>query len=202
MIAVIDYGIGNLRSAEKAFEHLGAPAELVDDPRELESASGVVLPGVGSFGRCAEALERGGWRGPINDLVDAGVPFLGICVGFQLLFGRSEESPGARGLDLLEGEIVRLDPSVKHPQIQWNRIISSRPNLLLPELDAEYWMYFVHSFAATGAPSVVATCDYGGPVVAVVELENVYGVQFHPEKSGSSGLELLGRFASHCESLR
>lgn len=199
MIAVIDYGIGNLRSAEKAFQHVGAAAMLVDDPRKLEGASGVVLPGVGSFGRCAEALDRGGWRGPIEDIVASRTPFLGICVGFQLLFEASEESPGAQGLGLLDGSIVRLDPSVKHPQIQWNRVETSRPNLLLPAQAQDRWMYFVHSYAASGTTSVVATCDYGGSVVAAVESDMVFGVQFHPEKSGTQGLELLARFASICE---
>ncbi len=198
VIAVIDYGIGNLRSAVKALEAAGASAELVSDPSALESADGVVLPGVGSFGRCAAALEKAPWGQAIREVVAAKTPFLGICVGFQLLFDSSEESPGARGLGILPGEVALLGAGVKHPQIQWNRVNRSTESRLFPERSEEVWMYFVHSFALASSPSVVATCDYGGPVIAAVEEENVFGVQFHPEKSGDDGLAMLRRFGAIC----
>jgi len=195
VIAVIDYGIGNLRSAVKAMEHVGASASLVSDPGELADASAVVLPGVGSFGRCAEALSAGSWRAPIREAVDSGIPFLGICVGFQLLYEGSEESPGARGLGLLPGMVRRLPGHVKHPQIQWNRVEAIAPNDLVPvDQDQDQWMYFVHSYAPSVGTETVATCDYGGPVAAVVQSGSLCGVQFHPEKSGDDGLALLRRF--------
>ncbi|HEX3946945.1 MAG TPA: imidazole glycerol phosphate synthase subunit HisH, partial [Acidimicrobiales bacterium] len=184
LIAVLDYGIGNLRSAEKALQHLGAPARLVADPAEVAGATGVVLPGVGAFGPCAAALERSGLAGPARAAVDRGVPFLGICIGFQLLYEGSEESPGASGLGLFEGTIRRLGEGEKRPQMQWNRLDRlDRPSGLLAGLDERPWMYFVHSYAAEVGPETVATCDYGGPLTAAAERENIWGVQFHPEKS-------------------
>ena len=201
MIAVIDYGIGNLRSAEKAMQHVGAAASLVSDPSELAEATAIVLPGVGSFGRCADALTSGGWRSPIADAVAAGVPFLGICEGFQLLYEASEESPGAVGLGLLEGQVRRLPGHVKHPQIQWNRLEVTADNDLL-DRNVESWMYFVHSYAPEVGDETVAVCDYGGPVAAAVQAESLFGVQFHPEKSGEDGLALLRRFTEYVEGAR
>lgn len=193
MIAVVDYGIGNLRSAEKALQHVGADASLVASPSGIEGASAIVLPGVGSFGRCADALETGGWVEPITAAVEAGTPFLGICVGFQLLYERSEESPGHRGLGLLEGSVTRLAGDVKLPQMQWNRLDVSKPNDLLDETP-EHWMYFVHSYAPAVGRDTVATCDYGSTISAAVQRGSLCGVQFHPEKSGAEGLEMLRRF--------
>ena len=193
MIAVIDYGIGNLRSAEKALQSVGAHARLVSDPGELVDASAVVLPGVGSFGRCAEALESGGWSQPIREVVERKVPFLGICVGFQLLYETSEESPAARGLGLLQGSVRRLPGAVKLPQMQWNRLEVVQENTLLGK-DEEHWMYFVHSYAPEIGPETIATCEYGGPVAAAVQVGMLCGVQFHPEKSGDQGLALLRSF--------
>ena len=199
MIAVIDYGIGNLRSAEKAMQHVGATASLVADPSALGDASAVILPGVGSFGRCAEALEQGGWREAIASVLAREVPFLGICVGFQLLFESSEESPGAKGLGIFPGQVRKLPGEVKHPQIQWNRLELRGPSTLFADEPAEQWMYFVHSFAPEITDRTIAICDYGGPVAAAVEQGRVFGTQFHPEKSGRDGLALLGRFAALVE---
>ncbi|HVX21198.1 MAG TPA: imidazole glycerol phosphate synthase subunit HisH [Acidimicrobiales bacterium] len=199
LIAVLDYGIGNLRSAEKALQHLGAPARLVADPDEVAGAAGVVLPGVGAFGPCAAALEASGLAGPARAAVEAGVPFLGICVGFQLLYDGSDESPGARGLGVFAGTVRRLPDGVKRPQMQWNRLDRTGARSgLLAGLGPEPWMYFVHSYAADVGPETVATCDYGGPVAAAAERGNVWGVQFHPEKSGADGLALLGNFVARC----
>ena len=199
-IAVLDYGIGNLRSAEKALEHLGAPARLVDDPAEAAQAAGVVLPGVGAFGSCAAALERSGLSGAARAAIERGVPFLGICVGFQLLYETSEESPDARGLGHFKGVIRRIPAGVKHPQMQWN-CLDRRPNTesgLLAGLDEHPWMYFVHSYAPDIGVETVATCEYGGTVAAAAEQDNVWGVQFHPEKSSTAGLALLANFVDRC----
>lgn len=202
MIAVVDYGIGNLRSAQKALEHLGADARLVTDPDEVSAASAVVLPGVGAFGRCSEALRSSGLAAAVQDVLARPVPFLGICIGFQLLFEGSEEDPRAAGLGMMSGVVRALPSDQKRPQMQWNQLARvARPGIesrMLEGLGAEPWMYFVHSYAPVpdpvGANSVVATCDYGGPFVAAVETGTLWGTQFHPEKSSRNGLVLLKNF--------
>lgn len=193
-IAVLDYGIGNLRSAEKAMSHVGADAVLTADPREVERAAAVVLPGVGAFGRCREALSDTGLDEVALEAVASGRPFLGICVGMQLLFEESEESPGVTGLGVLSGKVKRLPDGVKHPQMQWNQLDQVTESPLLDGLGERPWMYFVHSFAPEATADVIATCDYGGPVTAAVQHEMVMATQFHPEKSGALGLELLRNF--------
>lgn len=195
MIAVLDYGIGNLRSAEKALQHVGADARLVDDRDEAAAADGIVLPGVGAFGRCAEALETSGLGDAARDAVSRGIPFLGICIGFQLLYEGSEEDPSARGLGVLAGMVRRLPDGVKHPQMQWNTLEIGRSDLLVGLPDPA-WVYFVHSYAPEWTGDTTATCDYGGPVVAAAERGPVWGTQFHPEKSGSVGLGILANFVA------
>jgi glutamine amidotransferase len=192
VVAVLDYGIGNLRSAEKALQHVGADATLTADPDRVAAADAVVLPGVGAFGPCAAALANRGLDRVARDAVAAGTPFLGICVGMQLLYSSSEESPGAVGLGVLPGVVRRLPPGVKHPQMQWNTVESD--DELFAGLGPAPWMYFVHSYAAEPTGHVVATCDYGGPVVAAARNGSVWAVQFHPEKSGRPGLGLLANF--------
>jgi glutamine amidotransferase len=196
----LDYGIGNLRSAEKALVHIGAPARLVTDPDEVTEASGVVLPGVGAFGRCAQALESSGLGAAAWRAVNAGTPFLGICVGFQLLYERSEESPGVPGLGVFAGTVRRLGGGMKVPQMQWNRLdpVAGRRSGLLAGVDRRPWVYFVHSYAPEVGPETVATCEYGGPVAAASESATVWGTQFHPEKSGPTGLSILGNFVARC----
>jgi glutamine amidotransferase len=148
VIAVLDYGIGNLRSAEKALQYLGADARLVDDPDRADEADGVVLPGVGAFGRCAEALRSSGLDRSARRAVESDVPFLGICVGFQLLYQGSEESPSEPGLGILDGVVRRLPAGVKHPQMQWNRLELTGPGTgLLDQVPEPTWVYFVHSYA-------------------------------------------------------
>ena len=204
MIAVLDYGIGNLRSAEKALLRVGADARLVDSPEGAIDAAGVVLPGVGAFGACARALRYSGLDEVVRLCIDDGRPFLGICVGLQLLFEGSEENPGIPGLGILPGHVRALGDSERRPQMQWNlvRHVAGRSSRLLGQ-GGSRWYYFVHSYVpvpegADGLQAVVGTCDYGGEMAVAFERGNMFGTQFHPEKSASAGLELLGRFARVC----
>jgi len=199
LIAVLDYEIGNLRSAQKALQHLGADARLTADPGLIRDADGVVLPGVGSFGRCMDALRGHGLDELAGEVVDAGRPFLGICIGMQMLFEASEESPGATGLGVLPGTVRRLPGEVKRPQMQWNLLERRGDPELLRLAPDPAWAYFVHSYAAdTDDAIVTATCDYGGPVVAAVAKGSVWATQFHPEKSSRTGLSVLQAFVDRC----
>lgn len=193
-IAVLDYGIGNLRSAEKAFAHLGAEAFLTSQRSRVDEADAVVLPGVGAFGPCREALARTGLDEVALDAVASGRPFLGICVGMQLLYDESEEAPGVRGLGVLPGTVRRLPEGVRTPQMQWNRLHPRTESPLLAGLGDSPWMYFVHSYAPEVTADAVATCDYGGPLTALAARNNVMATQFHPEKSSDGGLALLDNF--------
>ena len=195
-IAVLDYGIGNLRSAEKALQHVGGDARLVTSPDEARGADAVVLPGVGAFGACMDALRASGLDEIALEAADAGTPFLGICVGMQLLYEGSDEDPDAKGLGILPGHIRRLPDDVKRPQMQWNLLELAQPDdPIVRGLGAEPWVYFVHSYAAEDTGNTIATCDYGGPVVGVVGRgEHLWATQFHPEKSGPVGLQLLRNF--------
>ena len=195
-IAVLDYGIGNLRSAEKALQHVGAAARLVTDAASVEAADAVVLRGVGAFGACARALRESGLEDPARAALAAGVPFFGLCVGFQLLYEDSVESPGARGLGVFPGTVGPLPAGVKHPQMQWNTLDVRGEGEPAPlrGLGPHPWVYFVHSFAPPVGDETVAVCDYGGPVAALVTRGALWGAQFHPEKSGTTGLALLANF--------
>ena len=202
LIAVLDYEIGNLRSAQKALQHLGADARLTADPALIRDADGVVLPGVGAFGRCMEAVRRAGLDDLVHEIVERGVPFLGICIGMQMLFESSEESPAATGLGILPGAVRRLPGDVKRPQMQWNLLERRGDPELLRRAPDPAWAYFVHSFAAdTDDAIVTATCDYGGPVVAAVEQGPVWATQFHPEKSSRTGLAVLQAFVERTSSV-
>lgn len=194
LIAVLDYGIGNLRSAQKALQHVGADARLTADPAVVREAVAVVLPGVGSFGRCMEAMRATGLDVVAREAIERGTPFLGICVGMQMLYTGSEEAPGVPGLGVLEGQVRLLPEGVKRPQMQWNVLDVVHPAAMFAALDDPIWMYFVHSYAAETDRGVVATCDYGGPVVAAVQSDHVWATQFHPEKSGAAGLAVLRNF--------
>ena len=194
LLAVLDYGIGNLRSAQKALQRVGADARLTDDRGLIRDADGVVLPGVGNFGRCMEALRASGLDDEATAAVDAGRPFLGICVGMQMLYEGSDESPGVAGLGLLPGTVRWLPDTVKRPQMQWNVLDVVRPSPMFVGLDDPAWVYFVHSFAAEATDDVVATCDYGGPVTAAIERSSLWATQFHPEKSADAGLTILRNF--------
>jgi glutamine amidotransferase len=200
-IAVLDYGIGNLRSAEKALQHVGAAARLVDDAGDVAAADAVVLPGVGAFGACARALHESGLEDAAREALAAGVPFFGVCVGFQLLYEGSIESPGAVGLGIFPGAVAPLPAGVKHPQMQWNTLqvrgiggAGEQGPEPLRGLGPQPWVYFVHSFAPPIGPETTAVCDYGGEVAALATRGALWGAQFHPEKSGATGLALLGNF--------
>ena len=195
LIAVLDYGIGNLRSAQKSLERMGADARLTADPGVIADADGVVLPGVGAFGPCMAALEETGLDKQARAAAADGRPFLGICIGLQLLYEGSEEAPGIAGLGILPGTVHLLPGNVKRPQMQWNRLEMRSPSPLLEGLDGA-WVYFVHSFVAPMADNVAATCDYGGPVAAAIADDNVWATQFHPEKSARPGLRLLENFVN------
>ena len=195
MIAVLDYGIGNLLSAQKALQKLGADAVLITDPADVDAAAGVVLPGVGHFGRCMEALREAGLAEPARAAIDAGKPFLGICVGMQLLYDGSDEAPDHKGMGVLPGRVRLLPGDVKRPQMQWNQL-DYRPTRMLDGIENPVWMYFVHSYAPEPSDDVVAYCHYGGPVVAAVARDNLWATQFHPEKSGVAGLRLLANFVA------
>ncbi len=196
MIAVLDYGIGNLRSAQKALERVGADAVLTADPATVAGADAVVLPGVGAFGRCMEALRSAALEEPAREAVDAGKPFLGICVGMQMLYDGSEEDPDVKGMGVLPGQVRRLPPDVKRPQMQWNTLDRRPGSSMFDGVDDPAWVYFVHSYAPEPSPDVVATCDYGGPVVAAVARGRLWATQFHPEKSGANGLRILRNFVA------
>ena len=201
-IAVLDYGIGNLRSAQKAFVRSGADASLTTDEEMILASDGVVLPGVGNFGNCAKALNDSGVRDVAIRAIRKRLPFLGICVGMQLLYGSSDESPGAEGLGVLEGHVKLLKNAPKVPQMQWNHINVTQSSPLLKGVDNQ-WFYFVHSYAVEQSASnqdTIATCDYGVPVIAAVQSGLIFGTQFHPEKSGKAGQALLKNFISICES--
>lgn len=201
MIAVLDYGIGNLRSAERALQRVGADAILATSPEEAEGADGFVLPGVGAFGASRSALARSGLDAVVLSAVAEGRPLLGVCVGLQLLYEGSEEDPSTEGLGVLAGRNRALPQSEKRPQMQWNMLhLSARagPGRLMASLPAHSWVYFVHSYAPEPTEDTVATCDYGGPVVAAIERGVLWGTQFHPEKSGTAGLGLLAAFVRTC----
>ena len=200
-IAVLDYGIGNLRSAEKALQRQGAAAELVTDPDRVAEAAGVVLPGVGAFGACMAALRASGLDAVAQDAAATGRPFLGICVGMQMLFDGSDEDPGVAGLGVLPGRVRWIPPGVKRPQMQWNQLRLCRPqDPLFAGLGPSPWLYFVHSLhgVPTDPGAVAATCDYGGTLNAAFRSANVFATQFHPEKSGRAGLALLANFVEAC----
>ncbi len=196
LVAVLDYGIGNLRSAQKALERVGADARLTADAGLVADAAGVVLPGVGAFGPCMQALRRVGLDRVAADAITRDVPFLGICVGMQLLYEGSEENPEVEGLGVLAGTVRRLPAGVKRPQMQWNILDVVGDPAMLAGLDRPVWTYFVHSYAPEAGEHVVATCDYGAPVVAAVQRGPLWATQFHPEKSGAVGVAMLANFVT------
>lgn len=200
MIAIIDYDAGNIKSVEKAFQYIGEDTVLTRDYHILKQADRVVLPGVGSFGDAMEKLERYDLISPIQEIVDAKVPFLGICLGLQLLFRSSDESKGVKGLSLVDGEIVKIPDKegLKIPHMGWNNI-SIKPGARLFEgILGEPYVYFVHSYYldADHKEEVAATTQYSVTIDASIEKNNLFACQFHPEKSGDVGLQILRNFAN------
>jgi len=205
LIAVLDYGMGNLRSAEKALEHVGARAEITRAHGRIAEADGIVLPGVGAFQIAMQEVRKLGFDALLRERLDAGVPVLGICLGMQLLFESTTELGGAEGLGLLEGRVEALDAEgLKIPQIGWNPVSWKRDTALSDDLPDPCAFYHVHSFAPRPAreDDVVGTATYGTEFVSAVQRPPLYGVQFHPEKSGPDGLRLLGSFARLCTGVR
>ena len=205
MIAIIDYDAGNLKSVEKALQFLGETAVITRDRDVILSAEKVVLPGVGAFGDAMDKLHRFGLVNTIYDVVDKKIPFLGICLGLQLMFSGSEESPGVAGLGLLKGEIVKIPPvdSLKIPHMGWNQLVKNREDRIADGVaDGEY-AYFVHSYYAVPKnwEDVVYYADYSVRVPGVVRRDNVIGMQFHPEKSSDTGMRLLRNFLKEGEEI-
>ncbi|HTL48481.1 MAG TPA: imidazole glycerol phosphate synthase subunit HisH [Verrucomicrobiae bacterium] len=198
MIAIVDYGMGNLRSVSKALEHLGAKVSVTSSPRDILKADKVVLPGVGAFGDAVEGLKTNALLDPLREYIKLGKPFLGICLGLQLLFHESEESPSITGLDVYSGKVQGFrSRGVKVPHMGWNQIHKNTDHPLLRNIPDESYFYFVHSFYAApqDASVTAATCEYGQEKFAVaVGKDHVFATQFHPEKSQKAGLNLLQNF--------
>jgi glutamine amidotransferase len=193
VIALVDYGAGNLTSVVKAFDASGAGVTLVTSPDALANADAIVIPGVGHFG--ATASLDGAWHVGVRAAIGRGVPLLGICLGLQWLFDGSEEAPGTPGLGLMSGDCFRLSGDVKVPHVGWNTIDGTgRSSRLLAGLSPASSAYFTHSFAAPVGPDTVATTTHGVRFASAVERDRTFGVQFHPEKSGVTGLRILGNF--------
>jgi glutamine amidotransferase len=199
-IAILDYGMGNLRSAEKALEHVGVTASITRDPTEVQAADGVILPGVGAMPRAMERIRELGLEELIAERRESGVPILGICLGLQLLFESTTEFGGAGGLGLLQGPVTELEADgLKVPHIGWSPVRWERESRLTEGLPSGTPFYFVHSFAPQpSGEDLLGTAEYGARFACAAERENVYGVQFHPEKSSSAGLRLLANFAGIC----
>jgi len=202
-IAILDYGMGNLRSVEKALEQIGATATITSDAAEVRGADGVILPGVGAFPRAMERVRELGLDELIAERREAGVPILGICLGLQLLFESTTELGGAAGIGLLRGEVAELDADgLKVPHIGWSPVRWERESPLTAGIDSETPFYFVHSFAPrSAAAELLGTAAYGARFACAAERDNVFGVQFHPEKSSAAGLRLLSNFVGVCASV-
>lgn len=200
MLAVVDYNAGNLGSVKKALDYIGVPNCVTSDPREIERADGVVFPGVGAFGDTARALREAGLFHAVQQAADGSKPFLGICLGLQMLFAASQEAPGVQGLDVLEGEIVRIpsDTGLKVPHIGWNALDICKADGILKGIDQGAYVYFVHSYylKASRRADVAARTSYGVEIDAAVSRGLLFATQFHPEKSGEVGLQILRNFAN------
>ena len=198
MITIIDYDAGNMKSVVKAFEYLGEDVQITRERSRILDASKVVLPGVGAFGDAMESLRQYDLIDTIRDTVSKGVPFLGICLGMQMLFDCSEESPGVKGLSLLSGKILRIPDTegLKVPHMGWNSLKINPSSKLFSGIESEPYVYFVHSFylQAEHADDVAASTFYGVQIHAAVEHDNIFGCQFHPEKSSETGLHILRNF--------
>ncbi len=194
MIAIVDYGMGNLFSIYNALNYVGASPNIIDDPATLTGADGIVVPGVGAFGKCMERLSR--FKGALSKALDEGTPILGICIGLQVLFDESEENQGARGMGWIPGKVVRLPEGVMIPQMGWNGLLIKRPVEILEGIAEGDMFYFVHSYHCVPKDRsvVAATTEHGVEITAAVHKDNLFATQFHPEKSGAKGLMILKNF--------
>jgi len=206
MIAIVDYGMGNLRSVEKALEKMGFPSQLVSTPEEIEAASKLILPGVGAFGDAMKGLQEKGLVAPLRQYAESGKPLFGICLGMQIFFETSEEDPGIDGLGILKGAVRRFPPTdgLKVPHMGWNNLTVRENTRCFGTLPENAFVYFVHSYYVCPEDQNVpaATADYGVRFTAAVEYKNVAGTQFHPEKSQENGLKILESFATPLKTLR
>lgn len=197
MIAIVDYGAGNLQSVKKALDFIGVQSEITYDKKKIETADRVILPGVGSFGDAMDMLRKRGLEDTVKNAASGEKPFLGICLGLQLLFAKSEESPEAQGLGVFGGEIKRIpsDGGLKVPHIGWNSINVTQKDWIFKNIPDESYFYFVHSYYLSGADTVAATTTYGVEIQCAVQKGLAAATQFHPEKSSEAGLTLLRNFA-------
>jgi len=194
-ISLLDYGAGNVTSVERALQRLGAATQRSNSPECITRAEALLLPGVGHYAALIRALDERALRAPLLDAIRRGVPFLGVCLGLQALYETSQESPDLSGLHLLPGSVRSLPATVKLPHMGWNQIKLTRVSRLLEGISPDAYFYFAHSFAATDANGeAVALCKYGADFAAVIEKQNIFAVQFHPEKSGDAGAQLLHNF--------
>lgn len=199
MIAIIDYGAGNIQSVYKALKFIGADCKVTSDKDEIFNADGAILPGVGSFGDAMDTMTKRGIKDTIIEYTKSGKPFLGICLGLQLLFPESEETPGVKGLDIFKGTITKIpnqNRTLKIPHMGWNNISIKQKNGIFKDIEGEPYVYFVHSFylKAQDKDIVAATTQYGVEIDAAVQKGNIIATQFHPEKSGEVGLKMLKNF--------
>ncbi len=204
MIAIVDYGMGNLRSVNKAFESQGYASVVTNDPDTIISAGGLVLPGVGAFGDCIKNIAEYKLIDTIKQFIESGKPYLGICLGYQILFEKSEESPGQPGLGIIEGEVVRFNfrkkENLKVPHMGWNQIEIKKETPILSGIPENSWFYFVHSYypVPKDKSTVAVTTNYGIEFTAAIQKKNIFACQFHPEKSSDLGLQILRNFAKTC----
>lgn len=203
-IVIVDYGVGNFRNVQKAFEHIGAAAEITAAPAAIAGADGVVLPGVGAFGDAIDNIRAHDLEQPMLDAARAGKPFFGICVGMQLLFEESVEMGHHRGLGLLPGQVIRFPQGMTVPHMGWNQIEPQRAHPLLNEINAGDYAYFAHSYhvVPSHAEDIVACTDYEQPFPSMVGRDNICAIQFHPEKSQRVGLQILKNFVAFVEKSR
>lgn len=194
-VTILDYGAGNVPSVERALQRLGAESQRTDSPACISTADALLLPGVGHYAALVRALDEKNLRAPLVDAIHRGVPFLGICLGLQVLFKSSEEASQLHGLNLLPGFVSALPRNVKLPHMGWNQLEKKRDSSLLAGIDSGAYFYFAHSYAALDSnDSTAATCSHGAEFVAIIEQRNIFAVQFHPEKSGDSGARVLQNF--------
>ena len=201
MISIIDYGLGNLKSVHKALNSLGFTSKITSSIKDINNCNGIIFPGVGSFGDCMKELDKRGLINSLKKSISSGKPFMGICLGLQILFERSEESPNVEGLSILKGEIskIKFDKDLKVPHMGWNKINIIKDSSILQGINSDTWMYFVHSFKFNNDLKITdSVSSYGEIFSASINKDNIFATQFHPEKSSKIGLTILKNFADLC----